>query len=266
MAEMMVEKKIRSALPLYCSAGAFVLGALIFPMYQLWGIACVAAVAAAIYFVANKAIPPRTVMVPAPSTVYATGEASLDIVLSKAENDLKTLDALNARIPDAALSAQIDRMEKAGKSILAQVAKEPAKAKSIRKFAGYYLPTSVKILTTYADLSASGAAGDNAQSLMRDVRENAQTIATAFESQLDALFAGEVLDVSSDITVLDGMVKGDGLAQKDKIQTIASAGNTGIADIKDALDGTEKKAQAAEDDLAALTGNADTPITPHLTL
>ncbi|MEG1070069.1 MAG: 5-bromo-4-chloroindolyl phosphate hydrolysis family protein [Ruthenibacterium sp.] len=266
MAEMMVEKKIRSALPLYFSAGAFVLGALIFPIYKLWGIAFVAALAAAIYFAANKMIPPRTVMVPAPATVYATGEASLDTVLAKAESDLKTLDTLNARIPNVALSAQIDRMEKAGKAILAQVAKEPAKAKNIRKFAGYYLPTSVKILTTYADLSASGAAGENAQSLMNDVQKNAQTIATAFESQLDALFAGEVLDVSSDITVLDGMVKGDGLTPQDLVQAAASGKNTGIADIKKGLDGTEAKAQAAEDDLAALTGNTDAPITPHLTL
>lgn len=266
MAEMMVEKKIRSALPLYLSAAAFVLGALVFPIYKLWAIVLVGALAAATYFVMDKRIAPRTVLVPAPATVYATGEASLDVVLAKAESDLKTLDALNARISNEALSTQIARMEKAGKSILAAVAKEPEKAKNIRKFVGYYLPTSVKILTTYADLSASGAAGQNAQSLMQDVQKNAQTIATAFESQLDALFAGEVLDVSSDITVLDGMMKGDGLTQKDMVQAAASGKNSAIPDIQNALSGSETAAQTAEDDLAALTGNADTSITPHLTL
>ena len=82
----------------------------------------------------------------------------------------------------------------------------------------YYLPTAVKILTTYADLSASGAGGENAKSLMSDVEKNAGTIASAFEAQLDALFAGEVLDVSSDIAVLDGMLSGDGLSGKNNLK------------------------------------------------
>ena len=92
------------------------------------------------------------------------------------------------------------------------------KGRDIRKFVTYYLPTAVKILTTYADLSASGAGGENAKSLMSDVEKNAGTIASAFEAQLDALFAGEVLDVSSDIAVLDGMLSGDGLSGKNNLK------------------------------------------------
>lgn len=125
---------------------------------------------------------------------------------------------LNARIPAAALSAQISRMEKAGAAILQQVREHPEKGRDIRKFVTYYLPTAVKILTTYADLSASGAGGENAKSLMSDVEKNAGTIASAFEAQLDALFAGEVLDVSSDIAVLDGMLSGDGLSGKNNLK------------------------------------------------
>jgi len=42
---------------------------------------------------------------------------------------------------------------------LQQVREHPEKGRDIRKFVTYYLPTAVKILTTYADLSASGAGG-----------------------------------------------------------------------------------------------------------
>ena len=66
--------------------------------------------------------------------------------------------------------------------------------------------------------AASGAGGENAKSLMSDVEKNAGTIASAFEAQLDALFAGEVLDVSSDIAVLDGMLSGDGLSGKNNLK------------------------------------------------
>ena len=211
MAGKMVEKKIRSALPLYIAAGAFLVCAAVLPVYSLPGFLGACAVAAGAYFLSDKKIPPRVVMVPAPEDPFATGEEALDAALEK-------LEVLNARIPAAALSAQISRMEKAGAAILQQVREHPEKGRDIRKFVTYYLPTAVKILTTYADLSASGAGGENAKSLMSDVEKNAGTIAAAFEAQLDALFAGEVLDVSSDIAVLDGMLSGDGLSGKNNLK------------------------------------------------
>ena len=210
MAGKMVEKKIRSALPLYIAAGAFLVCAAVLPVYSLPGFLGACAVAAGAYFLSDKKIPPRVVMVPAPEDPFATGE--------EARDDLEKLEVLNARIPAAALSAQISRMEKAGAAILQQVREHPEKGRDIRKFVTYYLPTAVKILTTYADLSASGAGGENAKSLMSDVEKNAGTIAAAFEAQLDALFAGEALDVSSDIAVLDGMLSGDGLSGKNNLK------------------------------------------------
>ena len=211
MAEKMVEKKIPSALPLYFAAGGFLAGSCVFSVYRLSDLLIVSALALGAYALAKKRIPPRVILVPAPAEPFATGEAALDEALAQAQRDLDALQALNARIPDAALSAQIDRMEAAGASILREVRAHPEKGREIRKFVTYYLPTAVKILTAYADLSASGAGGENAKSLTAEVEQNAGTIAAAFESQLDALFAGEVLDVSSDIAVLEGMLGGDGI-------------------------------------------------------
>ena len=37
------------------------------------------------------------------------------------------------------------------------------------------------------------------------------SIATAFENQLDALYAAESMDLSADLTVLQNMLKGQGL-------------------------------------------------------
>lgn len=208
----MVEKKIPSALPIYLAAVVFFVCALLLPIYQMWAILLAAALSAAAWGVSRRLIPPRVVMVPAPGPVYATGERELDDVLNKASGDLDALHALNARIPDEALSRSIDRMETAGRAILKEVAGSPEKAREIRKFAAYYLPTAVKVLTQYAELEAAGATGENARALEREVKANGEIIAKAFEAQLDALFAGDVLDVSSDLEVLNAMARGDGLA------------------------------------------------------
>lgn len=207
----MIEQTIKSALPIYIAAAMFLLVAIVLPIYKMWAILLAGALSAGAYFVADKVIKPRSIWVPAPATAYHTGEVSLDETLANAEQGLLKLSQLNDAIPDEALSASISRMEKAGKAILQKVAKEPEKAKDIRKFVSYYLPTSIKILTTYTELAAAGANGQNAQSLKQEVQQNADTIAKAFEAQLDALFAGQVLDVSADIVVLDGIAKSDGI-------------------------------------------------------
>lgn len=211
MDEAFVEKKIRSALPIYIAAGVFVLCAAILPVYRLWAIALAAALAAAAYIVAEKKIPPRVVKVPAPERAYKTGVEDADELLRTMSGGLRTLASLDERIADEALSGAIRRMVKAGRSIMDQIEDKPEKARDVRRFAAYYLPTAVKVLTTYAELDESGASGHVAASLREDVNRNAGIIAAAFEAQLDALFADEALDVSSDLAVLGAIARGEGI-------------------------------------------------------
>ena len=114
-------------------------------------------------------------------------------------------------LPDPQLSAAMTRMEKAGRSIVEVVEANPAKAKQVRRFANYYLPDAVNVLEQYAKLARQGVRGENAASIRAEVERNAASIATAFENQLDALYAAESMDLSADLTVLQNMLKGQGL-------------------------------------------------------
>ena len=209
----MIEKKVRPVLPVYLFAVSWVVCGLVLPLYTLWGLVTTLAISMAVYLAATAFMPPKTILVPAPLTPCDTGEEQLDQALEQARSQLKELTALNARIPGQSISAQISRMERAGGAILDEVAKQPAKARQIRRFLHYYLPTAVKVISSYAQMAETGAAGQNAQTLKSDVEQNAQTIAAAFEKQLDSLFASEMLDITSDLDVLEHMMKGDGLAE-----------------------------------------------------
>lgn len=46
---------------------------------------------------------------------------------------------------------------------------------------------------------------------MSEVRRNAGTMATAFENQLDALYSAEAMDISTDIEVLENIMRGQNL-------------------------------------------------------
>ena len=97
-------------------------------------------------------------------------------------------------------------------TIVETVEASPAKAKQVRRFANYYLPDAVNILEQYARLARQGVRGENAAAIRSEVEHNAASIATAFENQLDALYAAESMDLSADLTVLQNMLKGQGLS------------------------------------------------------
>jgi len=83
----------------------------------------------------------------------------------------------------------------------------------VDRFARYYLPEVVKLMGTYAALEQNGVRGENAAQIEAELRRNAETTATAFENQLDALYSAEAMDISTDIEVLDSILKSQNLAK-----------------------------------------------------
>ena len=203
------EIRKKPVLPLWLAALAWLVGALVFPVYTLWGLAATAALSVVVYFVAARLCPVRIVTREVP---YATGSEDVDAMLAGIEKNLDALHALNDAIPDAKLSAEMDRMERAGRGILQAVEANPDKAGQIDRFARYYLPEVVKIMAVYARMEQGGIKGDNADQIQSEVRANAATMATAFENQLDSLYSAEAMDISTDIQVLDTILKSQNLA------------------------------------------------------
>lgn len=197
-----------SVLPYYAAALAFVVLCAVLPVYRLWALLAALGAAVLAFAGAKKICPPRVVETEVP---FHTGVDDVDAMLTEMQQQLDTLHALNEALPDPQLSAAMARMEKAGRSIVETVEATPAKAKQVRRFANYYLPDAVNVLQQYAKLAKQGVRGENAASIRAEVEHNAASIATAFENQLDALYAAESMDLSVDLTVLQNMLKGQGL-------------------------------------------------------
>ena len=199
-----------SVLPYYAAALVFVVLCAVLPVYRLWALAAALAAAAAAFLAAKKVCPPRVVETEVP---FHTGVEDVDAMLNGIAANLDALHKLNEAIPDPQLSRAMDRMEKAGRSIAAVVEKTPDKARSVDRFARYYLPEVVKLMGTYAALEQNGVRGENAAQIEAELRRNAETTATAFENQLDALYSAEAMDISTDIEVLDSILKSQNLAK-----------------------------------------------------
>lgn len=197
-----------SVLPFYAAALVFVVLCIALPVYKLWALALALVGAGAGFVGAKKVCPPRVVETEVP---FHTGSGDVDEMLNDIQTKLDELHRLNEALPDPELSAAMSRMEKAGRSIVEVVEASPQKAKQVRRFANYYLPDAVNVLAQYAKLAKQGVRGENAAAIRAEVERNAASIATAFENQLDALYAAESMDLSADLTVLQNMLKGQGL-------------------------------------------------------
>ena len=117
----------------------------------------------------------------------------------------------NDAIPDPVMTAKISRLEDVSARIFALAKKDPDKKAQLQKFMDYYLPTALKLLNTYAQLSAQDVQGTNITEAKQSIERSMDLLITAFENQLDALYAAESMDLSADLTVLQNMLKGQGL-------------------------------------------------------
>lgn len=124
---------------------------------------------------------------------------------------LDQLREVNDAIPDEEMSDKISRLEAVSAKIFEQAKADPDKLPRMRKFMDYYLPTSLKLLETYAELDAQGVEGENITESKRRIEQTMDTLVHAFETQLDQLFQEDALDVSADIDVMENMLRADGL-------------------------------------------------------
>lgn len=123
---------------------------------------------------------------------------------------LRDIRRANDRIADPAISAKIDRLEELAGKIFRIVEEEPAKKAKASTFLNYYLPTTQKLLDSYADFEEAGVSGGNVSQAKQRIADTMDKIVAGFERQLDQLYQSDAMDVDSDIRVMEQMLRRDG--------------------------------------------------------
>ena len=203
----------RSAAPFYTAAAVWAVYALAFPLYKVGHFVIAAVVTLAVFFVSRCIWKDKKEVIEVEPEPVRTGNEALDKMIAEGQLALKEMRRLDDAIDDEVISGQIRQLEELSKKIFEVVQQKPEKLPQIRKFMGYYLPTTLKLLNAYDRMDSQGVSGGNIGGTMERVENIMGTIVTAFERQLDALFGTEALDISTDITVLENMMAREGLAE-----------------------------------------------------
>ena len=107
----------------------------------------------------------------------------------------------------------VDRIEEITRKIFAYQKKNPEKGGQLRSFLNYYLPTTLKILNSYAQMEEQGVEGKNITAAKERIEGMMDKVVEGFEKQLDKLFEGTAMDITTDVQVPEQMLEKDGLAR-----------------------------------------------------
>ena len=114
---------------------------------------------------------------------------------------------------DAQAREELAAMHKTTTAICDWLEGHPESQPKTRRFAEYYIPTTLKLLHTYNDVQ--GQQGENAETIRRDIAGILHTLNQAYENLYNNLLSDVAMDISSEIAALQGMLANDGLTGRE---------------------------------------------------
>ena len=155
---------------------------------------------------AAAAVPPQ----PQPEKAE-TGDAPLN--LDTARRFAAVLEKEQQLMQDAQAREELVAMHKTTIAICDWLEAHPESQPKTRRFAEYYIPTTLKLLHTYNDVQ--GQQGENAETIRRDIAGILHTLNQAYENLYNNLLSDVAMDISSEIAALQGMLANDGLTGRE---------------------------------------------------
>nr|WP_314463566.1 5-bromo-4-chloroindolyl phosphate hydrolysis family protein [uncultured Clostridium sp.] len=140
---------------------------------------------------------------------------ALQEMMTQGRDYLRKLREANDAIPGEVISRKISMLEDVIQRIFDTVLRHPEQMGEMEQFMDYYLPTTVKLVNAYRDFESTGIEGNNIVSAKKEIEGTLDTINQAFERLLDDLYQDAAMDITTDASVLQTMLKKDGWAESD---------------------------------------------------
>ena len=144
-------------------------------------------------------------------------DESVKEAVKKGREFISHIREANLRLPAEVISKKLDRLELITEKIFGRVTEKPGQLPQIRRFMEYYLPTTQKLVVAYETFENEPLVTENIQKSKKEIENTLDTINDAFEALYDNLMEEDIMDLSSDISVLNTMLAQEGL-KKDNLK------------------------------------------------
>ena len=123
---------------------------------------------------------------------------------------LKNLRNSTFMIPDNQVASKVQEICKTGSEIFDYLGKNPGDIPKARQFINYYLDATEKIVNRYVELSARKEKTMDIEDSLKRVESMLDTIKETYSKQLHNLLEDDLLDLNTEITVLEKTMKFEG--------------------------------------------------------
>lgn len=138
--------------------------------------------------------------------------ALVEDYLSKAKKDVTTLTEMLPKLREP-MKAKISEFLQIVGKIFELLKENPNTAKDLDKVINFYLPTTVKLMDNYIQLSEKPT--DSVKSSLKSMEQTMDLVNDGFMKMLDNIYQEKIMDLSSDMSVLKSMLRQEGLLDQD---------------------------------------------------
>lgn len=165
-----------------------------------------AAIGAAAYFLNKPVIKVEGI---GPKNIALTSEWPL--IMHEANLDLEDIFNCMEKAPHEGIREKAGKLYKTGVDIIDYIRDNPGKLMAGKKFLSYYLDTAAKICRKYMEFTNTISTSAEANEMFEHTDKGLGLLVEGFEKQFSKLMADDLLDIETDIAVLENTIKWDGL-------------------------------------------------------
>ncbi|MFA6504710.1 MAG: 5-bromo-4-chloroindolyl phosphate hydrolysis family protein [Treponemataceae bacterium] len=140
-------------------------------------------------------------------------ENSLATSLQEGKAKLTEIEKFRKLVGDRPTVAKVDAICGIVEKILAEIKRDPGDLKEARQFLTYYLDATINILKKYVQLSSQNVKDANIRLSLERTESMLDTIRSAFEKQLTRLLSNDVMDLDTELSLLEKTIKMEGLGE-----------------------------------------------------
>jgi 5-bromo-4-chloroindolyl phosphate hydrolysis protein len=130
-------------------------------------------------------------------------------VMRQGKAKLAVLGSFIAKVKDVDVKKKVKEITDVVEKIFLDIEKDPKDIKPAREFLTYYLDTTINILNRYIEISGQNLQSKKISDMLERVEGLLDAIKKAFEKQLEKLLTDDMLDLDSDIKVLEQTIKSE---------------------------------------------------------
>ena len=132
----------------------------------------------------------------------------------KATEDFKIIEEARQNISDRELAAQLARMQRVAKKLLANLEKNPERIPLAYKFIDYYQDRAVKIVKQYQELEETELSTDRVRDLKSRMKTTLAALDDAYSDQFEHVLNDQMISADAELKVMQQQLDAEGIKKK----------------------------------------------------